>query len=75
MVKGEPDENGKRPFLSFIAIKDSPGFTLTAPFRKLGIRANELAEFVMQDVRVPALAKFDGAFAKMQARLTHFRRR
>jgi acyl-CoA dehydrogenase len=73
LVKGEPDETGKRPFWSFVVLKGTPGFSTTPPFRKLGIHSNELAGFVMQDVRVPALAKFDGAFAKMQARLTHYR--
>jgi len=69
IVKGEPDETGKRPFLNFILLKGTPGFTLSRPWRKLGIRYHNLGGFVMQDARVPAMNKLDRGFLNIQTRL------
>jgi acyl-CoA dehydrogenase len=73
MAKGEPDENGKRPFLNFVVLKNTPGFVLTSPIRKMGIHSHNLGGFVMQDVRVPALAKIKSGFANVQTRFNHNR--
>jgi acyl-CoA dehydrogenase len=73
MVKGEPDENGKRPFLNFVVLKKTPGFTFTPVVRKMGIHSHNLGGFVMQDVRVPALAKIQSGFLNVQTRFNHNR--
>lgn len=69
VVKGEIDEKGKRPFYNIIVLKGTPGFTLSRPWRKLGIRYHNLGGFVMQDVRVPAMNKLDRGFVNVQTRL------
>jgi acyl-CoA dehydrogenase len=73
VAKGEPDENGKRPFFNFVVLKNAPGFTLTPVIRKLGIHSHNLGGFVMEDVRVPALAKIKSGFANVQIRFNHNR--
>jgi acyl-CoA dehydrogenase len=69
VVKGEPDEKGKRPFYNIVLLKGTPGFILSKPWRKLGTHYHNLGGFVMQDVRVPAMNKLDRGFVNIQIRL------
>lgn len=48
----EPGQ-GTRGISSFIVPTDTPGFTASAPYEKLGLKASDTAEIVMEDVRVP----------------------
>jgi acyl-CoA dehydrogenase len=68
-VKGEPDEKGKRPFYNFIVLKNTPGFILSRPWRKLGLHYANLGGFVMQDLRLPAGNRIERGFANIQTRL------
>src|SRR3546814_402109 len=69
IVKGEPDQNGKRPFYNVIPLKGTPGFTIGQPWRKLGTRYHNLGGFSMQDVRVPAMNVLQQGFVNIQTRL------
>lgn len=69
IVKGEPDENGKRPFYNFVLLKGTPGLTLSQPWRKLGTHYHNLGGFSMEDVRVPAMNKLEQGFVNIQIRL------
>ncbi|MFB6134704.1 MAG: acyl-CoA dehydrogenase family protein [Halanaeroarchaeum sp.] len=52
MAKTSPDE-GHRGITAFLVSTDSDGLTREEIDNKLGIRAADLAEFVLDDVRVP----------------------
>jgi len=69
VAKGEPDENGKRPFYNIVLLKGTPGFTLGKPWRKLGTRYQNLGGFSMVDVRVPAMNVLGNGFVNIQTRL------
>ncbi|AUW59687.1 hypothetical protein C1T17_17945 [Sphingobium sp. SCG-1] len=73
LAKGEPDASGKRPFFNFVVLNETRGFKLTPPMRKLGIHYHDLGGFVMEDVRVPSLAKLERGFVNVQARFNHNR--
>ncbi|WP_342753243.1 acyl-CoA dehydrogenase [Shouchella clausii] len=45
--------NGKKRISAFIVPTDTPGFTITAPYDKMGVRASNTCELVLEDVRVP----------------------
>ena len=38
---------------SFIIPTDTPGYTVSAPYEKLGLKASDTAEIVLEDVRLP----------------------
>jgi alkylation response protein AidB-like acyl-CoA dehydrogenase len=44
---------GTRGISSFIVPRDSPGFSVSAPYEKLGLKASDTAEIVMDDMRIP----------------------
>lgn len=44
---------GTRGISSFIVPRDVPGFSVSAPYKKLGLRASDTAEIIMEDVRIP----------------------
>lgn len=69
VAKGEPDEDGKRPFYNIVLLKGTPGLTIGQPWRKLGTRYHNLGGFSMQDVRVPALNVLGNGFVNIQTRL------
>jgi alkylation response protein AidB-like acyl-CoA dehydrogenase len=48
----EPGQ-GTRGISSFIVPTDTPGFSVTAPYEKLGLKASDTAEIILEDVRVP----------------------
>jgi alkylation response protein AidB-like acyl-CoA dehydrogenase len=48
----EPGQ-GTRGISSFIVPTDTPGYSVTAPYEKLGLKASDTAEIVLEDVRVP----------------------
>ncbi len=73
LLKGEPDENGIRPFYNFIVLKDAPGFQVLPQMQKLGIHYHDLGSFSMQDVRVPSFNKLDGDFRTIQTIFNHYR--
>ncbi|WP_081895001.1 acyl-CoA dehydrogenase family protein [Burkholderia paludis] len=59
LLKGPPDERGIRPFHSFVVEKNMPGLVLLGQVDKMGIRAWDTADFVLQDCRVPPTHKLD----------------
>ncbi len=48
----EPGQ-GTRGISSFIVPTETPGYSVTAPYDKLGLKASDTAEIVLEDVRVP----------------------
>jgi len=49
----EPGQ-GTRGISSFIVPTETPGFSVTAPYEKLGLKASDTAEIILEDVRIPA---------------------
>jgi alkylation response protein AidB-like acyl-CoA dehydrogenase len=49
----EPGQ-GTRGISSFIIPGSTPGFSVSAPYEKLGLKASDTAEIVMDNVRIPA---------------------
>ncbi|WP_119026953.1 acyl-CoA dehydrogenase family protein [Bacillus velezensis] len=45
---------GKPIISALIVPTDTPGFTITNPYDKMGVRGSDTAELVLKDVRVPA---------------------
>ncbi|APB82300.1 acyl-CoA dehydrogenase [Bacillus amyloliquefaciens] len=45
---------GKPIISALIVPTDTPGFTITNPYDKMGVRGSDTAELVLEDVRVPA---------------------
>lgn len=64
MARGEPDEIGERPFMAFVVPRTTPGFTYLGQIEKMGLRATDVGNFVMQDMRLPALNKLPANFAE-----------
>lgn len=48
----EPGQ-GTRGISSFIVPGDTPGFSVSAPYEKLGLKASDTAEIAMEDVSIP----------------------
>ncbi len=48
----EPGQ-GTRGISSFIVPTDTPGYSVTAPYDKLGLKASDTAEIILEDVRIP----------------------
>lgn len=48
----EPGQ-GSRGISSFIIPTDTPGFSVSAPYEKLGLRASDTAEIILDDLRIP----------------------
>ena len=48
----EPGQ-GTRGISSFIVPTDTPGYSVTAPYDKLGLKASDTAEIILEDVHVP----------------------
>ncbi|MFP3634129.1 acyl-CoA dehydrogenase family protein [Bacillus sp. SIMBA_033] len=47
--------SGGKPIISALIVPtDTPGFTITNPYDKMGVRGSDTAELVLEDVRVPA---------------------
>ena len=44
---------GTRGISSFIVPTDTPGYSVTAPYDKLGLKASDTAEIILEDVRIP----------------------
>lgn len=44
---------GSRGISAFIVPADTPGFKVSPPYKKLGLRASDTAEIILEDVRVP----------------------
>jgi alkylation response protein AidB-like acyl-CoA dehydrogenase len=49
----EPGQ-GSRGISSFIVPCDTPGYSVTAPYEKLGLKASDTAEIILENVRIPA---------------------
>lgn len=64
LLKGPPDERGVRPFCSFVVEKDAPGLQYLGQVDKMGMRAWDTADFVLQDCRVPSINKLDADFKR-----------
>jgi acyl-CoA dehydrogenase len=62
MLRGEPDANNIRPFLSFVVEKGTKGLQVLGQVDKMGCRNWDTADFVLQDCRVPAINKLDVDF-------------
>jgi len=45
---------GTRGISSFVVPGGTPGFSVSAPYEKLGLKASDTAEIVMDNVRIPA---------------------
>jgi len=65
-------ELGHRGQASFVVEKDVPGFSLGKKEDKLGIRASQTAEIVLEDVRIP-LDQVLGGMEKLERRLERAR--
>jgi acyl-CoA dehydrogenase len=65
-------ELGHRGQASFIVPKDTPGFSMGKKEDKLGIRASQTAEVVMEDCRIP-LDHLLGGMDKLEAKLERAR--
>jgi len=63
---------GHRGQASFIVEKDTPGFSMGKKEDKLGIRASQTAELVLEDVRIP-LDHLLGGMDKLEAKLERAR--
>jgi acyl-CoA dehydrogenase len=63
---------GHRGQASFIVEKDTPGFSMGKKEDKLGIRASQTAELVLEDVRIP-LDHLLGGLDKLEAKLERAR--
>ncbi|AHZ15835.1 MULTISPECIES: acyl-CoA dehydrogenase family protein [Bacillus] len=48
------NSSGKPIISALIVPTDTPGFTITNPYDKMGVRGSDTAELVLEDVRVPA---------------------
>lgn len=46
-------EQGKNIISAFIVPTDTPGFKITSPYDKMGVRASNTSELILEDVRVP----------------------
>lgn len=46
-------EKGKNIISAFIVPTDTPGFKITSPYDKMGVRASNTSELILEDVRVP----------------------
>ena len=44
---------GTRGISSFLVPGNSPGFSVAAPYEKMGLKASDTAEIILEDVRVP----------------------
>ncbi|MGN5477886.1 acyl-CoA dehydrogenase family protein [Cupriavidus basilensis] len=64
MLRGVQDEHGVRPFYSFVVEKGSPGLQLIGQVDKMGMRAWDTADFVLQDCRVPSANKLNADFKR-----------
>ena len=53
MARTDPDRRS-RGISAFVLEKGMPGFSASAPYRKLGLHASDTAEMVFEDARVPA---------------------
>ncbi len=62
MLRGEPDANNVRPFLSFVVEKGTKGLQVLGQVDKMGCRNWDTADFVLQDCRVPSFNKLDVDF-------------
>lgn len=47
------DEGGKKIISAFIIPAGTKGMTITSPYDKMGVRASDTTQIVLQDVRVP----------------------
>lgn len=47
------DERGKKKISAFIVPTDTPGLTVRSEYDKMGVRASNTTEIVLEDVRVP----------------------
>ena len=47
------DERGKNIISAFIVPAGTPGMTITAPYEKMGVRASDTTQIVLDNVRVP----------------------
>ncbi|WLR52618.1 acyl-CoA dehydrogenase [Bacillus tianshenii] len=47
------DERGRNIISAFIVPTDSPGFTINSNYEKMGVRASNTCELILEDVRVP----------------------
>ncbi|WP_331234349.1 acyl-CoA dehydrogenase family protein [Natronorarus salvus] len=69
MAKTSPDE-GHRGITAFLVPTDTEGFRPTKIDNKLGIRASDLAEIVLDDVRIPeenVIGEVDRGFYQLMA--------
>ncbi|MFX3625497.1 MAG: acyl-CoA dehydrogenase [Ectobacillus sp.] len=47
------DERGKNRISAFIVPTDTPGLKISSPYDKMGVRASNTCEIILEDVRVP----------------------
>ena len=47
------DESGKKIISAFIIPAGTKGMTITSPYEKMGVRASDTTQIVLEDVRVP----------------------
>ena len=54
LVKTDPDIEPRHKGMSFLIAEKGPGFTVSRKLEKLGYKAIDTAEFVLEDYKVPA---------------------
>ncbi|MCA8094839.1 acyl-CoA dehydrogenase [Burkholderia anthina] len=64
LLKGPPDGRGIRPFCAFVVEKGMAGLQALGQVDKMGMRAWDTADFVLQDCRVPSTNKLDADFKR-----------
>ncbi|PSL45185.1 alkylation response protein AidB-like acyl-CoA dehydrogenase [Salsuginibacillus halophilus] len=47
------DDRGRNNISAFIVPTDTPGFTITSPYEKMGVRGSNTCELVLEDVEIP----------------------
>jgi len=73
LLRGVPDEQGKRIFAAFIVLKSDKGFSELKQFQKLGMHSFDIAGFTMDNIRVPADRRLPADFGKTMTRFNHNR--
>ncbi len=73
LMKGEPDEKGKTPFMTFMVTKDLAGVTEIPQFREAGDPQPRTVGFSPAGGKVPAIAWLDADFGRTMSKFNHNR--
>ena len=73
LLRGVPDEKGRRVFSSFVVLKSDKGFHEQQQFQKLGQRHHDIGGYVMDNIRVPAVRRLKADFSASMSRFNYTR--